>query len=281
MMAYIFVLTFLLLSLRNYQVDGIAMIVPMFGEPVPLRNAILNNKNVIALEDLTNVTSKLTLITIVKPNGGPAGLTLPWMKVIEAFRTASPQTPKVNSYTLGYVNTNLGTRSFGDVQQDIDKYYSWPPRYRPNGIFFDNVPTNTTGASKLSYYQELYSYVKKKFEKVFTNHLKVFSGQFLCSPDLIVESGNPCRGGRRATDVAIAFEGSFDEWKNYDITNNNSLNANQLGAFVTSARSLSDVFNAFRLANSRRVGYVFVTGGSSIAVQFMTKEFFDFLVSLF
>ncbi|EME46783.1 hypothetical protein DOTSEDRAFT_52166 [Dothistroma septosporum NZE10] len=82
---------------------------------------------------------KLNFTVIVNPSNGPGGMTdlmhfKPALQKLAAFR---------NVQTVGYVTTENGTRSTGEVQQDILKYSTWsnmPLNCTLNGIFFDNTP---------------------------------------------------------------------------------------------------------------------------------------------
>ncbi|KIK62292.1 hypothetical protein GYMLUDRAFT_72892 [Collybiopsis luxurians FD-317 M1] len=53
-------------------------------------------------------------------------------------------------HLLGYVDTQQGQRNPQDVQKDIKTYAGWEEAYRPEGIYFDNVPA-TAAASGSGY----------------------------------------------------------------------------------------------------------------------------------
>ena len=78
----------------------------------------------------------LTLpLTYPLPNG-PGGASC-----VEDY---SREIPKLNSYSnvkvLGYVRTDYCRRPVEDVEEDIETYGSWEPKFRPSGIFFDETP---------------------------------------------------------------------------------------------------------------------------------------------
>lgn len=60
---------------------------------------------------------------------------------------------------LGYVDTGYGLDPIWDVKCQVDLYYD---RYGVDGIFFDQASTDADGDdSMVSYYKEIYEYVKK------------------------------------------------------------------------------------------------------------------------
>lgn len=89
-------------------------------------------------------------LAIINPASGPGKKADPnYQQVIRDAHAAGIK-------VLGYVYTKYGARGSKTVKAEIDKYYTW---YGVDGIFLDEA---SNSCAKLSYYQSLYNYVKKR-----------------------------------------------------------------------------------------------------------------------
>jgi hypothetical protein len=139
---------------------------------------------------------------------------------------------------MGYVYTGYGGRSASSVKADIDTFYNW---YGTTNIFFDEVD-NTT--AKLSYYQDLYNYVKSRGGKVMINPGTMTIEDYVNVADylMIVE-----------TDYGKYSSGSFSisSWVN-------KYPANRFIHLIYATNS-SYLANAINLSKQRNAGYIYVT----------------------
>lgn len=273
---FVLVLACVSLWQRTNQVNGMGLVVPMYQTPLPTETAGYIDK--IVLDDLITATSKITVVTIVKTRSWLEGFDVEWLSVLDRLKSASVNT---SSYTLGYLDTRMKTLPLNSAKEYIDELSYWPDEYRPNGIFFDNVPSRAL-PSNLLYYQKLYEYVKQALgqsAKVFTNHKRTFEYEYFCDlQEEDTEKDCECTGGSRSTDVAIGFDGSFKEWTKSEISQQPDKYRQQLGAFVTGVQDDDALESAYKLASNNKLGFVFITDGSSKQINYMSKSNFNSLV---
>lgn len=100
--------------------------------------------------DLADDASQVPITAIMNPGSGP-GLSVDpnYTNVVDNLRAAG-------GTVIGYVSTSYTNRSLTDIQNDIDAYASW---YNLDGIFLDEF-TNTYNAADLTFYENLYGYIK-------------------------------------------------------------------------------------------------------------------------
>jgi hypothetical protein len=97
-----------------------------------------------------NAHPTLPFTIVVNPNSGPGG-TLPdaeYQKCLPTLRGTSNSKVKL----VGYVPTGFGSRSTTLVNADVTTYNNWPASYKPDGIFFDEVPNDAAHASQYNTY---------------------------------------------------------------------------------------------------------------------------------
>ena len=100
--------------------------------------------------DLEAASSSVELAVIVNPNSGPGASVDPnYVAAVNGIHAAGGR-------VYGYVATNYGARNQTTVKGEVDRYEDF---YSIDGIFFDEMSTST---SKVSYYADLYGYVKGK-----------------------------------------------------------------------------------------------------------------------
>jgi len=100
--------------------------------------------------ELDTAASQISVTAIMNPNSGPGP------SVNSDYVTAVNSLQAAGGRVLGYVYTDYGNRSEADVKADINAYINF---YHINGIFFDQQSTDPT---KVSYYADLYNYVKSQ-----------------------------------------------------------------------------------------------------------------------
>jgi hypothetical protein len=104
-----------------------------------------------ALNDYPNLPFTL----VINPDSGPGSGSTPDSQYQDCLPTLR-DTSNSNVLLVGYVHTSYGTRSTSDIEADVLTYSNWPPSYQPDGIFFDEVPTDLSYAST---YASLIDYV--------------------------------------------------------------------------------------------------------------------------
>jgi hypothetical protein len=113
-------------------------------------------------------------IFAINPNSGPGNAPgeQPFDKNFEDCVPKLRNSTGNNARVIGYVATgfaNLTARPVATVERDIDAYAGWDPRWRPTGIFFDEVTNN---AGNVSFYANYATYARSKgFDTVSTTHL--------------------------------------------------------------------------------------------------------------
>jgi hypothetical protein len=101
---------------------------------------------------LYQAAQRVPLVAIANPNSGPTGSRIPnYTRAITDLRAAGGR-------VVGYVSSAYGKRPLSAVKLDVDRYDSF---YTLDGIFVDEL-TNDADPAHLSYYQELYQYIRNK-----------------------------------------------------------------------------------------------------------------------
>jgi hypothetical protein len=186
-------------------------------------------------------------LLIANPASGPG--TSAEAQYTQAISTAHGAAQSI----IGYVHTSYGARLIGDVEADIEFWYSYYPAI--DGIFFDEVSNDTSTIA--SYYQLLHDYVKRK-----------------TGPDIVVINPGTAidEAFMQTADVVVSFEDTYAAYTSASYPPNPSWIANyppsRFWHLVLSATSVADMQNAVSLARSRNVGIVYVTDqGPATAYQ--------------
>lgn len=128
---------------------------------------------------------------VVNPNSGPGTTGFPTdQNIISGIA-------KLNSYsnvhTVGYVETEHGSRDTSAVNADVDTYAKWAGYSGANiaigGIYFDDVSSETTSAM-YSYYETVSEHVRSSFSsgaRVVFNPGYRIPAQYFSYADTIVE----------------------------------------------------------------------------------------------
>jgi len=125
---------------------------------------------------LERVPSSPNFYIVVNPNSGPGTEPDPFFSDVISKLRRDGKTP------IGYVYTSWGERPLTEVKADIDRWLEFYPEV--SGFFFDEVLLDT---DKLSYYREIYSYVKSKGRyAVVLNPGTLPTNEFFSISDLIV-----------------------------------------------------------------------------------------------
>ena len=136
---------------------------------------------------------------------------------------------------MGYVYTSYGARSAAAVKSDIDTHYNW---YGTTSIFLDEVSGST---SYISYYQDLYNYVKSR------------GGVLMINPGTI-----PAEGYVNVADHVVVFESAYSAYMS--ITFPDWISKYPADKFVhlvykTPQASLSNVLTKARNSNAGTDGF--------------------------
>jgi hypothetical protein len=96
--------------------------------------------------------SRIPLIAIMNPNSGPGS------SQSSSYVSALAKTHAAGGKVIGYVSSSYGSRDINLVKADIDAYVAW---YAVDGFFIDEM-ANDSSATNLTFYGNIYSYIKGK-----------------------------------------------------------------------------------------------------------------------
>jgi len=185
-------------------------------------------------DDLAMAAASVPITAILNPNSGPGSSVDPnYVAVVNSLRAAGGR-------VIGYVATSYGSKSATTVKSQIDKYIDF---YAIDGIFLDEMSTSSL---KLSYYGDLYDYIKAKngaYEVVGnpgTNTLE----SYLTTP---------------TADVLVTFEDSRTAYSSFapDVWSD-GYDASHF-AHIVHTTSSGDLQTVLDLAAARNAGLIFVT----------------------
>jgi len=142
---------------------------------------------------------------------------------------------------IGYVNTERGRRPLATVKAEIDQYNIW---YGIRDIMLDKV--TETDCSKVSYYQELYNYVRSR-----TANATVVISPGSNFSECMMRIGNDV--------IAVAFEDSYTNYKKWQPDSwMASYPANRFWHQISGA-SATNLVAAVRRAKELRAGWIYIT----------------------
>lgn len=102
--------------------------------------------------DVAKSACKISTYVIVNPGNGDE-VQCP---ALSTWAAARDKLKEYGAHTIGYVHSSWGKRAQGEYFSEIDKYLEC---MGVEGIFVDEA---ATGTDQLSYYQQVYDYVKSK-----------------------------------------------------------------------------------------------------------------------
>lgn len=171
-------------------------------------------------------------LAIINPSNGPG------RKADSNYKQVVQSAKAAGIKVLGYVYTKYGSRSAKTVKAEIDKYYTW---YGVDGIFFDEASDN---CSKLSYYQGLYNYVKRRGAQ----------NLVVLNPGINTEE---CYVN--ASDILITFEDDFAAYLGWSPSGwEYNYPASRFWHLVLNT-SYADMPQAVALSKTRNAGWIYVT----------------------
>lgn len=188
---------------------------------------------------LNAAASQVEITAILNPASGPGtAVDANYTNAVNSLRNAGGR-------VVGYVSTSYSNRPIAQVKADIQKYASL---YKIDGFFLDEM-TNTAGAAELSYYSELYSYIRSLDAdyRVVGNPGTNTQQNYLTLP---------------TTDAVVSFESNtgYASWQPSAWTVNYAPRR-----FSNLPYNIADVAGmqaSVTAAASKRVGYLYVTDDS-------------------
>ena len=115
---------------------------------------------------------------IFNPDNGPGTVTK------SAYTAAIAQAQQAGIIVLGYVSTQYGARAEGDIDADVNGYYTL---YSPSGIYFAEGPTADTCDTLQAEYQRLTTLAQSHDPKAYLAIGTRFCPTFITFSDLMVE----------------------------------------------------------------------------------------------
>jgi hypothetical protein len=195
---------------------------------------------------VARASDSLSVVAIINPNSGPGLGDQPDSNYIAGIQKLLEK----GVHVIGYVPTNYGFRNIDQVIADIDKYFGWSSIYRPGGVFFDETSSDE---STIAYYQKAYNHTRK----LFGCHSKVVLNPGTVLPAVFM----PQKPENRTADTVCVFENTYAEWEHYQPSDYqmNVLVASESAAIVHTCANTASMENAIQLAQSRNVGFIYVT----------------------
>lgn len=211
--------------------------------------------------DVANAASKVPVTVVINPNSGP-GTCPPGAAYIQGLNTLR----NAGVTIVGYVPTTNGDRPINTVKADIDLYVQC---FNIHGVFLDETATTL---DKLSYYGELYDYIRSKpnFNTVVLNPGTNINEQYVSRP---------------AGDISIIFESYSTEWPGYDPDSYvSAYPAERFAMLVHTTSDVNTMKSHVDLALTRHIGYVYVTNDIMDnpwdTLPSYWTEFVDYLASI-
>lgn len=161
-----------------------------------------------AWEPLFNLALALpnvSFVTVINPCNGPGPDALPdasYCDVLDRLNSVP------NVHSLGYVHCTYGTRPLDAIQADIDTYRAWNDRFRIDGIFFDETPSDPS--SGLDFMMALSHHTRSTWQQSLDR-----PGLVVYNPGVVVS-----RAFFDAADWIVVFEQSHEHWYSPDIQQN-------------------------------------------------------------
>jgi hypothetical protein len=179
--------------------------------------------------------SGASITAIMNPDSGPGTSQDPsYLAAVNAFEQAG-------GTVLGYVYTTDAKRSLSTVEADIKSYESY---YPVQGFFLDEM-TDDTKSSHLTYYQNLYNYIK---------------GQN-ASYDVVGNPGTSVPSNyAKLADTLVTYEDVGSSYpSNTQITWSSGQPASKFANIAYEVPDAATMFQDLAQAESQNVGYVYFT----------------------
>jgi Spherulation-specific family 4 len=198
-------------------------------------------------EQLNEAAGQVPLTAIMNPASGPQASAVDIINYNNAVRSLQAAGGRV----LGYVFTKYGTRDISTIKAEVDLYET---QYTPlNGFFLDEM-TGVPSAAEITYYREIYAYIKAK------------SANYQVTANPGSYSGEVYLQEPAATDTLVTFENKVG----YDTA------AAPAWVFRYLARSfmhipwsvptVEQMETYVRLAKSRNTGQIYITDDDGVIV---------------
>jgi hypothetical protein len=179
-------------------------------------------------------------LAILNPDSGPGAGPDPDF-ANQVRQTTASGIPMIGYVDTAYAGTNDSSRTLAAVEQDILHYYQWYPGI--SGIFVDEVTTDC--AHMLSYYQPLYRFIKAK------------DGQ----ANVVLDPGSTTAECylQFAGDIIVEYEDTYAQYNEWTSAGwESKYPATRFWHIIYDTKQ-RDVLPALQLAQSRHVGWIYIT----------------------
>jgi len=197
-------------------------------------------------DELIAVASQVQVIAIINPDSGPdaSGPDSSYVTYMAKFKSAGIT-------MIGYVHTSYGARAISDVESDVNTYAT---KYTGlAGIFFDEASAD---ASEISYYSQLFTYVKSKsgyVHNILNPGTQPDSGYFAVSTAIMIYE-----------DTAANFaHAEFDSWVTCAPTAAEKTGYKYHFAGIAYAAAQSSAASLLTSFQKAGMGMVYVTDGAA------------------
>jgi hypothetical protein len=185
--------------------------------------------------ELDNAAHQIGVTAIMNPNSGPGS------SADANYAAAVNSLQAAGGRVLGYVYTSYGARSEADVEADINAYVSF---YHINGIFLDQ---QSTSPAEVSYYADLYKYVKSlnPAYQVVANPGTNTQQAYLNTP---------------TADALVTFEDTASAYASYSPASwTSGYSPDHFGNLIHTQMTAAGMLADLHLAQQRNAGLVYVT----------------------
>lgn len=213
--------------------EALGLLVPAYFDP---------GSNATNWNSLAAAAQRVPLVAIMNPNNGPS------TSAKASYARAITNVQAAGGQVIGYIYSSYTRRPLIELETDIDRYLSF---YKIDGFFVDEM-TNDSVAAHLSYYEELYRYIKSK-----NPSYRVMGNPGINTLSIYME--------RPVADALVTFESNAgypsyrpDVWTQ-------TPPVGRFAHLLYAVSTAETMTNYVQLARQRNAGYVYVTddGGTN------------------
>ncbi len=198
------------------------------------------DKNKYAWKQVIAAAKKVSIVAIINPNSGPnnAPPNIDYQQGIKDLHQAGIK-------VIGYVPSNYSNRDIQSVKIDIDLYTKY---FQIDGIFIDEAASSI---EKVSYYQQLYQYIKAKS----------ISYNIIINPGVNLDENYLSQG---VADIIVTFENYQKNWMNYiPARHQKNYSSQKFAALVHTTANRKLMKSTLDRAVKNNLGYIYITNDST------------------
>lgn len=145
---------------------------------------------------------EVQFVAIINPSSGPGNTALPDASYVAVLSRLSG-IPNIRP--VGYTTCRYGQRTLDDIRGDVDLYRGWNAKFRLDGMFFDETPSD---ADFVHFMAALAEYTKTTWDTSLGR-----AGLVVYNPGVVVD-----QAFFEHPDYIVVLEDSEQQWNNYFMT---------------------------------------------------------------